>query len=999
MKTGTYLFGTAGIIVATACLVAVTWFGTIGTIRARHEQTQSRAEAVLTNQALMLAEQIDRQVLTIDQTLRILIAAWQANPQGFDLNAWQRQVVALHGLTGNIVVTDDNGVVQQSTISDAIGQSVSGQDFFRALADRSETRDQLFLGAPSLSSILRQWHLNAARALHRPDGSFAGTIDVDYRIASITDLLGQTGLGPDSFAALVGLSDGKLRGVAGPATPDPGITIRETPLFAAIGKAAAGTWIGHSPIDAVIRIHAFRRLTDWPLAVIVATDEQTAISPALTWQFQAELFATSLTVLLAAVALLLIRAIRTASRRAQEVARDRAELEAANARMEVARTIATAKAEQLETTLAGMPDGVAIIDGQLCLAEWNHHFPEVTGVPADVLRVGLPMEEILRAQIVNGEFGRVDDPDAEITRRMARLRTAPSGFGQRQRPDGRTIELRRRELPEGGFVTIYTDITDQKRVEEALRDARSAAGAATAAKQGFVTIVAREIRAPLNALSNTLALLSEGPLAPAQQSLLAEARQSGDVLSGLIDDILDLSRIETGGLAIRPSQFDLRMLIDSTIDLVATEAAERGTTFRLSVAPTAPSMLYADPGRLRQVLLHFLWKAVKQGARGEVLLEAQPGRDPSEAVTILVKDRGPVIAEDIRPQLFQAFPGLDATADAILPGPGVGLCLCRELITLMGGSIGFEPWSVGAGEAGNAFWLTLPASALPVRAPSESLVAPRVPPDTLAGRSGGRPPRTRILLVEDIPANQIVTATLLRREGHLVDIAAGGMAAIQALKTEPYDLVFMDVMMPEMGGREAAAAIRALPGPARSVPILALTANMAADDETTIRAAGMDGILGKPVSLAELLAALDTHVWFRHAVAGRNVRVMPSGDAEVINPLLAADRILELRSNLPPQTFVALVEECLVDLDHRMPALRRAVQSGANGAITAHAHAMVGMAAGYGMASLETSLRAILAAARADDRSALGRDAIAKVEFELASVTRVLREMMQDVLA
>jgi CheY-like chemotaxis protein len=303
------------------------------------------------------------------------------------------------------------------------------------------------------------------------------------------------------------------------------------------------------------------------------------------------------------------------------------------------------------------------------------------------------------------------------------------------------------------------------------------------------------------------------------------------------------------------------------------------------------------------------------------------------------------------------------------------------------------------GQEGNSLWLMLPAAVVLVRPPAESDGPTGLVSEDVDVAPRGRLPRTRVLLVEDVPANQIVTATLLRREGHMVDIVADGPAAIDAVRRIPYDLVFMDIFMPGMGGRETAAAIRALPEPARSIPILALTAAVSPEDEDRAKEAGIDGVLSKPVSLPELLDALSTRVWSHGQRTGADQQLPLSKEVSRMHPTLAADRILELRSNLAPQTFVNLIEECLQDLEHRMPALRRAVTTGSLGAITAHAHAMVGMAAGYGMASLETALRSIMTAARDGNQAALGPDAIQHVESELASVTRALREMMQDVIA
>ena len=353
----------------------------------------------------------------------------------------------------------------------------------------------------------------------------------------------------------------------------------------------------------------------------------------------------------------------------------------------------------------------------------------------------------------------------------------------------------------------------------------------------------------------------------------------------------------------------------------------------------------------------------------------------------------------------------------------------------MGGEIGCEAWASVAGTTlegpsterrdGNAFWVTLPAAALPFRAtpfrPASSLQTLGVADDS-AGSMAGEPlaladqaaaigdvrwhrrPRSHILLTEDIVANQLVTATLLRREGHHVDIAESGRAAIDAIQSAPYDLVFMDIFMPGMSGQEATQIIRTLPEPACSTPIVALTAHIGAEDEARFKAVGMDGVACKPVSLPELLQVLDRYVWSSGVVAAP---LAPSGPgAETLAkvrptsgdpvPVLSAARINELRTNLPPETFTNLIEECLVDMDHRLPALRRALIAGAPAAVTAHAHALVGMAAGYGMAAVEARLRTIMAAARDSDIGSLGPTVILELEADFAEAAQTLRGMLRS---
>jgi signal transduction histidine kinase/ActR/RegA family two-component response regulator len=1035
MKPDKHFIAAAGIVVTAVCLIALTWIGTTQAIYAQRLENTARVTATLANQALTFTEQINRQILALDQTLRILVTAWETNPRHFDLEAWRNQAVVLNGLSRDMVLTDKNGIIRQSSVNEAINQNASGQDYFAALADPSDPGLHMYIGPATIDGIMRQWHMNAARSLHYPDGSFAGVIDADYRIAAITDVFGQTDLGAGAFVTLAGLDDGKLRGAVGPATVDPGASVGDTPMFAAIRDSNSGIWFGPSANDAVQRIHAFRHLPGRNLAVVVAMSEEEAMRPATVWRRQADLFAGCITGLLAGLALVLVHGTRLARRREALAAEDRAILAASNAQLEVARAFSAAKAEQLEATLAGMSDGVSMIDAHMCLVEWNARFPEIAGVPAEILRVGLPMEEILRAQIRTGQFGWITDPEAEVARRMARLHVAPFGVTQRQRPDGHTLELRRNRLPDGGFVTLYADITEHKLAEEALRKATAAAETANSEKSRFVAIVSHEIRTPLNALLNTVRLLSDSVLAPAQRSLLAMARQSGDALFGLINDILDLSQMEAGKLSLRPSLFALRPLLESSAEMFTAQAAQRGITIHVVIAEGTPEMLLTDPGRLRQVQLNLLSNAVKYARPGDVWLTAEPGDGAHEAVRLCVKDDGPLIAPGAREFLFHPFSRLDRPEGDDPAGTGLGLSICRQLVTLMGGKIGCEAWRPGHGTAaykvsadegwgdgseGNVLWITLPAAALPFRAaPAEPDVAARVtgraplPPsaspveiDQVPRHS---PPRTRVLLTEDIVANQLVTAILLRREGHHVDIASSGAAAIKAVQEAPYDLVFMDIFMPGMSGQEATQIIRTLAEPARSTPIVALTANVGPEDEALFKAAGMDGILGKPVSVAELLATLDMHVWSPPVAAAKPVALEaaiegygtsrpkgPGPKEAMIMPILAADRINDLRTNLPTGTFATLIEECLVDMDHRLPALRRALAAGAPAAVTAQAHALVGMAAGYGMAAMEARLRTIMAAARDGNIAPHGQTMIAALESDFTEAAKALRQMLRS---
>ncbi|HYZ23183.1 MAG TPA: PAS-domain containing protein, partial [Rhodopila sp.] len=285
-------------------------------------------------------------------------------------------------------------------------------------------------------SIIRPRHMNIARALRTADGTFAGVISTGLPVAVVLDAFGQLALGTQGFAALVGTDDGHLRAALGSAiagTPSLGsdISIADTPMFRTMRRSWAVPWTGTSPVDAVRRIHVFHAIPGYDLAVVVAMQDQEAMAPAIRWRRQALLLAASLTVLLFSLAALLAAGAHRARRRDARIAADRAALAASGAELEAARAEAAAKAERLEATLGGMIDGVSMIDADLRLVEWNARFPEIAGIPPEILRVGLPMEELLRAQVATGQFGRLADGEAEVQRRMARLRVAPYGVTQR----------------------------------------------------------------------------------------------------------------------------------------------------------------------------------------------------------------------------------------------------------------------------------------------------------------------------------------------------------------------------------------------------------------------------------------------------------------------------------------------------------------------------------------------------------------------------------------
>jgi signal transduction histidine kinase/DNA-binding response OmpR family regulator len=958
--------GTA-IVAGALALIALVWLGTFAVLHETRREVEAQEAAELANEALIFADRMSDHLNAIEQTLRILEHDWETNPEGFDLSAWRQRALVLSDPALQICVTDANGIIRVSTVPELVGRDVSKQAFFSNRAALPSDDGKMFLGPAARSPIGDGWALNVSRRLDFPDGSFAGVIGVAYDMGELIRFYGQIELGPHGLVELVGDKDGQLRAaVGGGATP--GQSIDGAEMLQQMRRYPNGRWIGPSAPDGVERIHAFRRLGNRDLDVVVAETMEQAQRTSLVWQREALAFACLTTLLVAVLAGGLLVNVRTARLRVQALAEDRTKLAAAKADVD-------AKSARLEVTLAGMSDGVAMMDSELRLVEWNARFAEMSGIPVRLLIRGVPLERLLRIQVHAEERGNAD-VEAEIAERLKPIRAGVDAAGSEwMRADGRTIAIRSRRLQDGSFVAIYTDITERKRNEESLRRARVAAEATSEAKSRFVAMVSHEIRQPLNALLGSLALLAAEDMPSQARHLVGTAKHAGDALLGLLNDVLELSKMEAGQLVLRPVTFALRPLLRGVLDMFADQAATRGITLSLNVTNTCPDRLQSDPARIRQILMNLVSNAVKFARAGRVELRAEADSGPDGEVRMLrlmVRDPGPAIDPGRRDRLFQPFAQLGGAARSHA-GTGLGLAVCQTLAGLLGGTIGYEPTA----EGGNAFWVRLAYSP-----PAE------VPVPLLAARPIY--PRTRILVVEDIPANQLMIATLLRREGHMVDVAASGPDAVRAIASRPYDLVLMDILMPGMTGTETARHIRALSGSAGSVRICALTGNFAPQDLAACAEAGIDEVLGKPVDLDALLAVLGRLVWRGHpGRAGQRPRGLPAAEPG-LPPLMPA-RLADLRANLTPESLADLAEQSIDELEARLPLLQAALASGDPAGIELQSHAMGGLAGNYAMAALGFRMDAILEAVRSAG-PARAAEVAGDLEAELARAAAALRK-------
>ncbi|HEX3996204.1 MAG TPA: PAS-domain containing protein, partial [Acetobacteraceae bacterium] len=878
------------------CVIGFTWYTVARTTNAQRADAVQRADAIVTGLVASYAEQIGRQTLALDQTLATMQRDWEANPGQLNLGAARERAVILTGISRDMFLTDENGIIRQSSVPDFVGQSVFDVAVFRNAAEQSNQKQSgLYLGAAAVNPIMRQWHLDAARTLHHPDGSFAGIIDADYRVSAISDVFAASAPTGNGFAALIGLTDGKLRATFGATGAAQDASVADTKMFAAIDGGNAGLWVGPSATDAVIRIHAFRKIPGRDLAVIAGLDQNEVMQPVTTWQWQARLFAFGISGLTAFITVLILGGLRAGRRRAAAVAETRANLAAAQALAEVSRAHADAIERRLHTTLAAVADGVAIFDSHLNLLEWNELFPERCGIASGLIRAGMAMEAVLRSQSEAGCFGEVKDVEAEVDRRMALLRAGNLGDSLSFQTAARVIELRCRPLAEGGFVALYTDVTEPLQARQALRDTHETLGREQSSRMRLLDVIGLELNARAAALTRVIDGLQDMGMPP---STLDPLRRVGESLVGLASNAVDLPGMEAGSVVLRPALVEIRPVLRALVDAIQPEARDRGISVFQVINDTTPAELIADADRLRQIVSVLLHEALWFAAPDTMWLLADGGEDDGNeplALRVTIRCFGAPIPEAMRTGMFPTFSGvavpvdLDGSAKSV-PGTGLGPAIARHLTALMGGQLSCETWSATDGRTGNDFVLTLPPELLPGqtgRAPGH------------APAEGRTTPRTRVLLAGTATGLRMAAVTMLRRDGHLVDVAETGEAALRTLSSVPYDIAFIDGVLPDTSAEVAVAAIRELTGPARLVPLVVLAQPHDEADESPWRDSGADDILAANPTLEDLTAAMRRHIWF-----GRSFMPEPGSVTGQIDEfeegvsILSNERIVELRSNL-----------------------------------------------------------------------------------------------------
>jgi len=653
-------------------------------------------------------------------------------------------------------------------------------------------------------------------------------------------------------------------------------------------------------------------------------------------------------------------------RRQREVeqARDAAEAagrDAANARV------------RLVDAIEAMPNGFVLADADERIVIANQRFLEYYAPIADIIVPGADMRwtlaEAARRGAVPTGGKSIED---WVETRMA-MRANPGPPRVTHQPDGRWLVIAERRTREGGYASMYTDISELKRREAELELARDEAEAANQAKSTFLATMSHEIRTPMNGVLGMMEILERQGIDEEQQTTVETMRESAQALLRIIDDVLDFSKIEAGRLELESTSFSLSGVIDGAIAAMRPQATEKNLPLSADTDPGSSDALEGDPVRVRQILINLLGNAVKFTERGFVRVAASttPLGDGRIRVSLSVADSGIGMDAPQLARLFEPFAQADSSTTRRYGGTGLGLSIVRRLAQLMEGDATVE----SKPGVGTTFRVTLVLRAAPADSPLRAITP-------ITARARRRLPlegAARVLVVDDHPVNLKVLVKQLEMLGVATETAVDGVEALAMWRMGSYAAVLADIHMPRMDGYELAGRIRheesEAPEGTRRTPMIAVTANAMRGEEERCLAAGMDAYLAKPVTFDRLRAALSRWLPLEQDDGDATIAETPAIDESTLRAWLGDD----------PDAVAELLQDFLRDARQAERDIGASLTAGNLPALAATAHRLKGSGLAIGARRLAEVAAALEQAGRIGDRAAC-QDGLGTLAGELRRV-------------
>ncbi len=821
------LFSTRlGLAIAIVVGLAVVWAATAYDLFQAKRAQIRMVESSAVFQAQAFAENAQSKFKRLDELLLDLRDSWTGDPQRFaDLVRRRQQVVA--DIAFQVAVLDRDGYVAFSNLIAPKERIYLGErPHFRVHADSAV--DRLHISNPLLGKVSGKWSIQFTRPILR-DGRFGGVLVISVAPQSLV-----------SFAEKLKLEQGAATGVVG---DDGDIMARHPDNDVYMGKKLphapyldgsekiSGNFINDTAADGIRRTVGFYRLPEYRMTFHVGHDMEQVLLPYHEHRRLALLMASGASLLMAVLAILLYRSRQKRADTEQRLL---------DSRM------------MLRSAVDTIGEAFVIYDAEDRLAYCNEEYRRFYQTSADLLEPGNTFEYIIRTGAERGQYseaiGRID---AWVAERLVQHRRGDTDLIQ-PLDDGRWLRIKEHKTPDGYTVGFRIDVT-------ALYQAKQAAEAANRAKSAFLATMSHEIRTPMNGiLGMAQLLLQPGLPEDEKQEYVRTILNSGQTLLGLLNDILDLSKIEAGKLEILPATFSPAQMLHEISLLFAGSAQEKQLTLSAVWSGPDDEHYRSDPLRLRQMLANLINNAIKFTASGEVRVSGSRLKEEGDEAILefAVTDSGIGIAPEKQKLLFRPFTQADSSTTRQFGGTGLGLSIVSRLAELMGGEVGVD----STPGQGARFWFRIRARRLPAEAEMRS--APRAPATEMAKPVVEQFTGT-VLVVEDNLINSRVIRAMLGKLGVQVVCVENGQQAVDGLMRGDIvpDLVLMDIQMPIMDGLTATETIRRWESESGRprLPVVALSAGAFAEDHERCADAGMDGFLAKPINHGELLAEL--HRW------------------------------------------------------------------------------------------------------------------------------------------